>query len=206
MVAGYAAALTLIPGPSGVALPVVLPLAAMLAAGGAGLLWRQVGATRRLRGLEGEVEGIRDALVRQESTVETLEEDLEAARAAVARSTGAERELLQAAETLRRQLVEARAQEEQTRARLQGLEHELRAAASGPASLPDAELERLRRQSAEVGIVTRDPAVLALFRDLQKAARASLPILLAGEPGTGKELFARATHRLSPRATGRSWR
>jgi DNA-binding NtrC family response regulator len=42
--------------------------------------------------------------------------------------------------------------------------------------------------------------VLALFGDLKKAARASLPILLLGEPGTGKELFARAAHRLSPRA------
>jgi DNA-binding NtrC family response regulator/CHASE2 domain-containing sensor protein len=201
-VVGYAAALTLIPGPSGVALPVVMPLAAMLAAGGAALLWRQAGATRRLRSLEGEVAGIRDALVRQESTVETLEDDLESARAAVARSTGAERELLQAAETLRHQLAEARTQEEQTRARLQALEQELRGASSGPASLADSELERLRRQSAEVGIVTRDPAVLTLFRDLQKAARASLPILLAGEPGTGKELFARAAHRLSPRAAG----
>ena len=42
--------------------------------------------------------------------------------------------------------------------------------------------------------------VLALFQDLEKAARASLPILIAGEPGTGKELFARAAHRLSARA------
>jgi len=37
-------------------------------------------------------------------------------------------------------------------------------------------------------------------RDLEKAARSALPILLAGEPGTGKELFARAAHRLSARA------
>ena len=44
--------------------------------------------------------------------------------------------------------------------------------------------------------------MLALFRDLQKAARSVLPILLAGEPGTGKELFARAAHRLSPRSDG----
>src|SRR4030095_157880 len=53
---------------------------------------------------------------------------------------------------------------------------------------------------AEVGIVTREPAVLVLFRDLERAARATRPILLSGEPGTGKELFARAAHRLSPRA------
>ena len=53
-----------------------------------------------------------------------------------------------------------------------------------------------------MGIVTRDPAMLALFRDLEKAARSALPILLTGEPGTGKELFARAAHRLSARAEG----
>src|SRR5256885_731187 len=53
-----------------------------------------------------------------------------------------------------------------------------------------------------MGIVTRDRVVLAVFRDLEKAARSTLPILIAGEPGTGKELFARAVHRLSPRAGG----
>ena len=196
------AALAQIPGLTGVVLPMVAPLAAMLAAGGGTLLWRQIGATRQLRSLEGEVESIRDALVRQESAVETLEDDLEAARAAVARSTGTERELLHVAEALRTQLAEARTQEEQTRARLQALEQELRAASSGPASLTDPELERLRRQCAEVGIITREPAVLALFRDAQKAARASLPVLMVGEPGTGKELFAHALHRLSPRAAG----
>jgi DNA-binding NtrC family response regulator/CHASE2 domain-containing sensor protein len=198
----YVAALVQVPARTGIVLPVLGPLGAMLVAGAGALAWRQVGASRRLRSLEGEVEGVRDALIRQESTVETLEEDLEAARAAVARSTGAERELLQAAEALRSQLADARAQEAQTRARLQAVESELRATSSGPAALTDPELERLRIQCAEVGIVTRDPAVLALFRDARKAARASLPILIAGEPGTGKELFARALHRLSPRAAG----
>jgi len=42
--------------------------------------------------------------------------------------------------------------------------------------------------------------MLGLFRDLKKGAGSTLPVLLLGEPGTGKELFARATHRLSPRA------
>jgi DNA-binding NtrC family response regulator/CHASE2 domain-containing sensor protein len=197
-----AATLTLTPYLTGVVLPVLPPLVATLVASGAALVWSQIGAARRLRGLEGEIGAIRSALVRQESTVEALEEDLEAARAAVVRSTGAERELLQAAAALRDQLGEAHAQEAHTRARLQELEHELRVAGSRSGGLADADLERLRRQAAEVGIVTRDAAVLSLFRDVQRAARATLPVLLTGEPGTGKELFARAVHRLGTRAGG----
>jgi transcriptional regulator with GAF, ATPase, and Fis domain/CHASE2 domain-containing sensor protein len=202
VVALHVALLAQLAAATALVVPVVGPLAGVVAAAGGALLWRQVGATRRLRRLEGEVHGMREALARQESSVETLEEDLEAARAAVQRSTGTERDLLQAAEALREQLTAARAQEEETRRRLQALEREQQAARSAPAPLADEELERRRRRCAEVGIVTRDPAVLALFRDLEKAARAALPIVLAGEPGTGKELFARAAHRLSPRAAG----
>ncbi|OLC16951.1 MAG: hypothetical protein AUH29_03705 [Candidatus Rokubacteria bacterium 13_1_40CM_69_27] len=202
LVSGCAGVLRLSPPLTGVLLPVFLPLAALIVAGASALLWNQFGSVYRVRHLESEVEGIREALVRQESTVEALEEDLEAARAAVARSAGAERELLRAADALRAQLAEARGQEEQTRSRLRDLERELRAADTRSGQLDDAEQERLRRQCTEVGIITRDPIVLALFRDLAKAARSSLPILIGGEPGTGKELFARAAHRLSPRAGG----
>jgi transcriptional regulator with PAS, ATPase and Fis domain len=41
---------------------------------------------------------------------------------------------------------------------------------------------------------------LRLYRDLKKGAKSPLTVLVLGEPGTGKELFARAVHRLSPRA------
>jgi DNA-binding NtrC family response regulator/CHASE2 domain-containing sensor protein len=202
LASGYVVALLLSPPLIGIVLPAVPPLAAGVVAGAGALLWNQLGSAHRLRDLEGQLEAIREALVRQESTVEALEEDLEAARAAVARSTGAERELLRAADGLRVQLVEARAQEEQTRGRLADLERELRAADPRQAQLDDAEQERLRQRCAEVAIITREPAMLARFRDLEKAARSSLPILITGEPGTGKELFARAAHRLSPRAGG----
>ena len=189
----YAASLFLVPSRAGLLLPVAAPLVAVVVSSAAALVWNQLSSGNRLRRLEDEVGAIREALVRQESQVEGLEEDLEAARAAVARSTDAE-------EGLRAQLAAARAQEVQTRARLERLERDARS--GPPLPLSDAAQERLREASEQVGIVTHDPALLAAFRDLEKAARSSLPILVAGEPGTGKELFARAVHRLSPRADG----
>ena len=192
---GYTAGLVLSPSAVGVLLPLAVPLGAVVVSSVSALLWNQLSSTHRIRHLEGEVAAIRAALVRQESSVEGLEEDLEAARAAVARSTGGE-------EALRAQLATARAQEEETRARLERLEHQSRMLGGAAAPLGDAEQQRLRHECERVGIVTRDPAVLAVFRDLEKAARSSLSILVTGEPGTGKELFARAAHRLSPRADG----
>ena len=175
----------------GIVSPLTAPLVTLLAASLGALGWRQIDERRRMRGLEGEVRTIRESLARHESTVETLEEDLEAARAAVERSAGAERELVRAAEALRAQLQEARGREEETRRRLEALAGESSAAVV--VATPD-------EASARVGIVSRDPTMLARFRDLEKAARSSLPILIVGEPGTGKELFARAAHRLSGRA------
>src|SRR6185436_20163560 len=92
---------------TGLVFPVGPPLVALLVASTAALTWNHFAAARRFRRLEGENVRVRDALVRHESTVETLEEDLEAARAAVARSTGAERDLVRVAEALRGQVAEA---------------------------------------------------------------------------------------------------
>jgi DNA-binding NtrC family response regulator/CHASE2 domain-containing sensor protein len=206
----YASAVVFASPIAGLVLPVGIPLSAVTVAVIAALLWAQLGAAYRVRHLEdavarveGELTTARDALVRQESTVESLEDDLDAARAAAARSADAEAERLRATDVLRTQLGEARREEEETRRRLLQLERELRGlrtVESRPGRAGDPEHERLARACVEMGIVTRDPAVLAVFRDLEKAARASLPILLLGEPGTGKELFARAAHRLSARA------
>ena len=199
----YVAALPLALATIGLALPLVTPLGALALAALGGLIAGHRASGARIRRLEVENARVRDTLVRQESAVESLEEDLDAARAAVERSSGAERDLGRAADRLRAQLAEAQQQETSTRRRLETLERELsglRAADTRTPALDDAGQEALRRACEEAGIVTRDPVVLAVFDDLRRAARSSLPILIAGEAGTGKELFARAAHRLSARA------
>jgi DNA-binding NtrC family response regulator len=64
----------------------------------------------------------------------------------------------------------------------------------------------LRRQCLSAGqdvaeafapMVTRHPAMLALFRYLEAVAPSRQPILILGESGVGKELIARAIHQLS---------
>lgn len=66
--------------------------------------------------------------------------------------------------------------------------------------------EEKRRLSAEPArspiqrIVTANPAMLKVCRDIEKVATANVPVLLLGESGTGKEALARAVHDLGPRA------
>ncbi len=50
------------------------------------------------------------------------------------------------------------------------------------------------------GIVTSDPGMLAIMGYVEASAPSPHPFLLTGETGTGKELFARAIHRISGRA------
>ncbi|MAA66275.1 MAG: PEP-CTERM-box response regulator transcription factor [Alteromonadaceae bacterium] len=70
-----------------------------------------------------------------------------------------------------------------------------------------SELERENRELAQSrngtnikGIVAASPQMLALCRMVEKVAPADVTTLIIGETGTGKELFARAIHDLSPRA------
>jgi two-component system response regulator GlrR len=50
------------------------------------------------------------------------------------------------------------------------------------------------------GIISRNAAMEDRLSRAQQAAAADTPVLLTGQPGTGKELFARAIHRASRRA------
>jgi DNA-binding NtrC family response regulator len=49
------------------------------------------------------------------------------------------------------------------------------------------------------GLIGTTPEMIALFEKLGRYARTSMPILIQGETGTGKERVARAIHEASPR-------
>ena len=51
-------------------------------------------------------------------------------------------------------------------------------------------------------LVTRDPGMLKICRDVERLATTNVTVLLAGESGTGKEALALALHELGPRARG----
>lgn len=58
---------------------------------------------------------------------------------------------------------------------------------------------QIRPASVLGDIVTRDPEMLKLCRQLERLAPMARLVTLNGESGSGKELFARTLHNLSPR-------
>jgi two-component system NtrC family response regulator len=69
-----------------------------------------------------------------------------------------------------------------------------------------ADLERENRRLREVnvggsvaGLLTRDPGMLKVCRQIEKLAPTQATVTLLGESGTGKEVLARALHNHSPR-------
>ncbi|MGB9867324.1 MAG: sigma-54-dependent transcriptional regulator [Bacillota bacterium] len=65
------------------------------------------------------------------------------------------------------------------------------------------EVEQLRSELEEKfhtkNIITASPAMLNVFRIIEKVAQTDAPVLIEGESGTGKELVARAIHWESAR-------
>lgn len=49
------------------------------------------------------------------------------------------------------------------------------------------------------GVISRDPGMLKVCRNVEKVAPSSATVMLLGDSGTGKEVLARAVHQLSPR-------
>jgi DNA-binding NtrC family response regulator len=60
-------------------------------------------------------------------------------------------------------------------------------------------LRQTQKQQANF-IVGKSPAMKALLHQAQRAAQASVSVLITGETGTGKEVLASAIHQMGPRA------
>ena len=66
-----------------------------------------------------------------------------------------------------------------------------------------ARLLESRGSDTVAGLLTRDPGMTKLCRQIEKVAPTQASVALIGESGTGKELLARALHEGSPRRAGR---
>jgi transcriptional regulator with PAS, ATPase and Fis domain/CHASE2 domain-containing sensor protein len=65
--------------------------------------------------------------------------------------------------------------------------------------LVDERLDPLKQECKEFGINTRSQSVLEVFKNLKQVAPVPSPVLILGDSGTGKELFAKALHLMSQR-------
>ncbi|GJL67864.1 MAG: hypothetical protein NPIRA06_04990 [Nitrospirales bacterium] len=112
---------------------------------------------------------------------------------------GASRQL----EIAQSEIEETRRQIDRLEVELEDLRHQVPAMHHAGHQMPESrENQSLLQECESLHILTRAPSVLRVFQDLAKAAVTRSPILLLGETGTGKEVFARAAHALSPRHRG----
>ena len=179
----------------------------------ASLLWRmlhnQAGLESRIQEVQRTLARLQDDLRGKQQCVRDLELKLARARSAVQASDSVISELQESQETILRQLRDSESAVDSTRDRIHHLQHELASLRQHvPAALPSMAVtetsgcQALIQECEGFNILTRDPHLLDLFERLKRAAVTHSPILLLGETGTGKEVFARAAHALSPRRLG----
>ena len=61
------------------------------------------------------------------------------------------------------------------------------------------------RQESQAGIVGNSGAIRSVLEQIHIVAPTDSTVLIQGETGTGKELFAQAIHNLSRRRAGSVW-
>ena len=74
----------------------------------------------------------------------------------------------------------------------------------------EGEIARFKRSRSGTlsfrDILTRSPPMQAVLRAAEKAVNSSIPVLIEGKSGVGKELIARAIHGSGERRAKPSWR
>ena len=191
--------------------PLLAPMVAFTMTSAGAAIWTvyqsRIRAAHHIQDVTAQFTVLQEKLVGKESVVEQLEEELEQAKVAAHESTQKYEQVTASAEHNQARLDAAQTEVDATRQRLQELQQELdglqKAAPARPITtlpLADDNLDQLRKECESFDIVTCDVQVVKIFQDLKKAAGTTSPILILGETGTGKELFAKAAHHLSPRA------
>ncbi len=71
--------------------------------------------------------------------------------------------------------------------------------AAAQAGAPSGKHDRSAASTTGCRFVTSDPGLLQELQDLVPISRVDIPVLITGERGTGKEVFAQEVHRLSGR-------
>ncbi|MDR4494285.1 MAG: sigma 54-interacting transcriptional regulator [Nitrospirales bacterium] len=177
------------------------------------LIWRtfhsQANFQARIHEGQGKLMHLKDELIRKQQHVRELESRLEEVRSEAHESVSVISGLQESQDAICRQLQDSEKAVAVTRNRIRHLQDELVALRQQlPGSLSrqeastDPDDQSLMQECAGFNILTKDPKMLELFERLKKASMTPSPILLLGETGTGKEVFARAAHALSPRRSG----
>lgn len=165
--------------------------------------YRQTSLERTIASLHQQLHGAQREADEARGTVTALEEKLVSAQAEVTQGADQQTSLERTIASLQQQLQGAQREADETRQAVTALEGKLASvkAVQPPAQpFPSPHGQDARQECARFGILTRDPILLRCWKDLKKVADTSTPILILGEAGTGKELFAQAAHRLSARS------
>jgi DNA-binding NtrC family response regulator/tetratricopeptide (TPR) repeat protein len=70
---------------------------------------------------------------------------------------------------------------------------------SGAVDVADREAEDADSREFCTGFITRDPTTIGVIADVARVCESTIPILLLGESGVGKDIVARAVHEASDR-------
>lgn len=73
--------------------------------------------------------------------------------------------------------------------------------AYGMSGMSEITIRQQREVESQYGLVGNSPAMQNVFRGIQKAAEVTVPVLITGENGTGKEQVASSIHEYSTRTT-----